>query len=67
MLELLQAPRLIKATLSGGGQLPGPITDLLNLMLGALLKDLTVYKANTLTCSLVKDIKVTPERVEIQL
>ena len=63
----LQTPRLTKGTLSGGGQLPGPITDLLNLLLGTLIKDLTVYKANTLACSLVKEIRVTADRLEIHL
>ena len=63
----LQTPRLTKGTLSGGGQLPGPIADVLNLLLGTVIKDLTVYKANALACSLVKEIRVTADRLEIHL
>lgn len=63
----LQTPRLTKGTLSGGGQLPGPIADLLNFLLGTVIKDLTVYKANALACSLVKEIRVTADRLEIHL
>lgn len=63
----LQTPRLTKGTLAGGGQLPGQITDLLNLLLGTAVKDLNVYKADALTCSLVKEIRVTSDRLEIHL
>lgn len=63
----LQSPRLIKATLSGGGQLPSAIADFLNLLMGAVIKELPAYKANALACFLVKEIRVTPDRLEIHL
>jgi len=63
----LQTPLLTKGTLSGGGQLQGLIADLLNLLLGTVIKDLTVYQANALGCSLVKEIRVTADRLEIYL
>jgi hypothetical protein len=43
------------------------MSDLLNLLLGTVIKDLTVYKANALACSLVREIRVTVDRLEIHL
>lgn len=61
----LDAPSLTKASLDNASQLPQRLIDPLNSLLTQGLQEVSVYKANSLTCALVKGIRTTAERIEV--
>lgn len=63
----LDAPAITKASLDNASEIPRRVLDPLSTLVTQDLAGLTVYKANSATCFVVKGIRTTPEKIEVLL